>query len=264
MLVLLRLPGLPNTAQQLHIIKKELSCLRHVTGKSMETNISAKRCEKADSRINERGFSVMEFLVVIGLIAVLSGLSMIYFASNRRGYAVEDQALQIVDIIQEAKQRALTQRRTMRVEINLVQNAVRLIDEKTAGNAGDDIEIARLALPTVETVRVGTRPANISSEPNVGFPVPQPVFQPSSHPSSSAQPCAVLRFTRDGSVFDAGVNGTGTGAVMTGATVYIWKPRVAGSTESNMTRAVTVLGAVGTVRLWDYDHAAGNGWVSRH
>jgi len=84
------------------------------------------------------------------------------------------------------------------------------------------------------------------------LPAPLAVFKPSVYPSSISQNVCTLRFRSDGTVVDAGNNATGTGAVMTGATIPVWSPKGTTS-ESTIARAITVIGSTGTIRLWEFD-----------
>lgn len=220
---------------------------------------------QTQTKITERGYSLPELLIVVIIIGILSLFSILYVTASKRLYKVEDQALQVVDILQEAKQRALNERQTMRIEINTVANAVILIDENSA-SAGDsdDREIKRLRIGTSGEVRVGPRPANVNTNPTEPTPVEPLAFAPSSHPLTTGNSVGVIRFTSSGVVLSAGSNSIGAGATMTGATVYVWKPRAASPTNSEMTRGITVLGPSGTIRTWTYDHATTNpSWRTR-
>jgi prepilin-type N-terminal cleavage/methylation domain-containing protein len=209
------------------------------------------------------GFSLIEILVVLVVGLIMVTLSLFYLVGHKNLYKVEDQALQIVDVLQEAKQLALNQRQTMRVEINSSKNALLIIDENGPGDS-DDREIRRLPLLSANEAKIGSRPGNIAAEPNEPSPVPQPSFQPSSHPLTQANSVAVLRFTSTGRVLNAGTNSVGAGATMTGMTIYVWKPRRDNASNAEMTRGITVLGASGTIRMWNFDHnAATPKWVAR-
>lgn len=224
-----------------------------------------KKPKTTQSKTNQNGFSLAELLIALIIIGILSLISVFYLTAHTRLYKVEDQALKIVDILQEAKQRALNERQTMRVEINTIKNAVILIDENTAASGdSDDREIKRLTLAHTNEVRVGARPANISADPAEPTPVSPLAFAPSSHPLTTGNSVGVIRFSSSGLVLSAGTNSVGAGATMTGATVYVWKPKKSAPTDSEMTRGITVLGPSGTIRMWNFDHQAANPvWKNR-
>ena len=71
------------------------------------------------------GFSMPELLVVLTIIGVMGAVAIFYATAHKKLYQPDDQALQIADILQEGRQRALTQRRPMRVEINLTNNTAK-------------------------------------------------------------------------------------------------------------------------------------------
>ncbi|MGH7785051.1 MAG: hypothetical protein ACREO5_14575, partial [Candidatus Binatia bacterium] len=155
-----------------------------------------------------------------------------------------------------ARQRSLTQRRTMRVEINQSNNTVRLIDEnQNQTTADDDIVLKSAALYNPAEVTVGGVTSNIGYNPPEPLPDPTAVFKASVYPTSISQTVCTLRFRSDGTVVDAGNNATGTGAVMTGATIQVWAPQKADPTQSDIARAITVIGSTGTIRLWEYDRS---------
>lgn len=214
-------------------------------------------------RSSESGFSLVELLVVFGVIVVLSGVALFYATAHKKLYQPDDQALQLADMLQEARQRALTQRRSMRVEINLTNNTARLYDENTnATSSSDDTLLKALTLFATNNVRVDTRPSEISYNPPESLPVPNAVFKASVYTPSVAQNVCTIRFLANGSAVDAGTNATGTGAVATGVTLHIWSPNRTDNTKSDISRAITVLGATGVIRLWEFDHnsTASNKW----
>src|SRR5690606_27402383 len=91
-------------------------------------------------------------------------------------YRPDEIALQISDLLQEARQRSLTQRETMRVEIDLTRSVANLIDENSATTADDDVVLRTITLPHPSSVTVGTRPSTIGYNPIEPQPVPNAVF----------------------------------------------------------------------------------------
>lgn len=224
----------------------------------------------SDSRLNQAGFSLIELFVVVALIFILSSISLFLLTGHQTLYKPDDQTLLITDMLQEARQRALTQRETMRVEINRDTNTVRLIDENTNVNipppdtVGNDQVIRQISLFESSVVTVGVNPANIAynpPEPST-LPVPTAVFVPSVYPSSISQSVCTLRFLANGTVTNAGNNALGAGAVTTGVTIHVWAPQEGTPTQSSIARSITVIGATGTVRAWEFDPSsvAANKW----
>jgi Tfp pilus assembly protein FimT len=209
--------------------------------------------QKRRKSSNEQGASFIELLIVLLIASILTVITIMSFKSEKK-FAADDEAYLIVDILQEARQRAITQHETLRVEINKTRNAVRLINENNAGDAGDDVEIKTLALEDAKYVVVDTSPQNISTYPTESSPVPKIVFKTSVHPSSLNDSVATLRFLKNGNVVDAGSNAIGDNAVITGATIYLWMPNYSAANlplnTGNVIRAITVLGNAGSSKYW--------------
>jgi Tfp pilus assembly protein FimT len=202
---------------------------------------------------SQAGFSLIELLVVVGLIMLLSGIMLFYMAGHKKLYKPDDQALQLADILQEARQRALAQRETMRVEVNLTSNIVTLINENGSAATTDDVILKRFTLFSTVDVRVDTRPSQITYGPPEPMPVPTAVFKPSVYTSTAGNNVCTIRFLSNGSAVDAGTNATGAGYVQTGVSLYVWSPKKNAPTESEQARAITVIGATGSIRMWEFD-----------
>jgi prepilin-type N-terminal cleavage/methylation domain-containing protein len=202
-----------------------------------------------------KGFSLIELLVVLTLIAILSAMSLLYLTSAREIYKPDDQSLKLIDILQEARQRSLTQRETMRVEIDLTDNVVRLIDENTAITETDDNKLKEFNLLSEAEVRVDIRPSQISNNPPENFPVPSAYFRQSIYPQSLAHDVCTIRFLSNGTVVDQGSNEVGENAVTTGLTLHVWSPKKSDDSESEIARAITIIGSTGSIRLWEHDSA---------
>ena len=199
---------------------------------------------------------MVELMIVLVIISILSGVTGYYLTNHRKAYKPDDQALNIVDIFQEARQRSLTQRETLRVEIDIVDNVIRLIDENTPATEADDRQIRQISLANTSEVKVERRPAEISDNPPETLPVPSAVFRPSVYPPSIPHRVCTLRFLSNGTVVDAGNS-------LTSATLHVWSPNKVNANESDIARAVTITGTTGSVRLWEYNRAstASNKWT---
>lgn len=180
---------------------------------------------------------------------------------GEKKFLADSQAYLILDVLNEAKQRALTQHETMRVEINKTTNKISLISENAAGNAGDDQIIKTLVLEHPNYVVIEQAPTNIADSPTEGSPVPAISFTTSVHPLSTSNQVATLRFLRTGKVVSAGSNATGTNATITGATIFVWMPDYSDSgtplPSGSVLRAITVLGSTGSTRYWRCEVADG-------
>lgn len=202
---------------------------------------------------NQKGFSLVEVLVVLTLIVFVGTASSFYLSNHKKLYKTDDQTLLIADILQEARQRSLTQRETMRVEIDLTDNQVRLIDENKVTTADDDVVLKTLPVYFPNEVRMDRRADNVDTNPPEPLPIPSATFLPSVYPSSVTHLVCTLRFQSNGTVTDGGNNATGNGAIVRGVTLHIWQPDINNPMNSSIARSLTVIGSTGSVRLWEYD-----------
>ena len=205
---------------------------------------------------DQQGFSLIELLVMMVLILIVSTIAIFYLTGHRKLYNTDEEALQVIDLIQEARQRALTQREILRVEIDLTTNSGRLINENDPLTASDDRMVRQVTFFPSANVRMDMRPNNITIAPPEILPAPTAVFTGSLHPLSAGHNVATFRFLADGTVRNAGTNALGANSVPTGTTLYIWKPKAGYPNESDLTKAITILGATGSVRMWDVAKAA--------
>ena len=194
-------------------------------------------------------------MVVLAIIAIFVSISLFFYEGHRSLYRPDEIALQMSDLFQEARQRSLTQRETMRVEIDLTRKVANLIDENTAATADDDVVLRTITLPEASSVTVGSRPANIGYNPPEPQPVPSAVFTSSVYTPSFGNLVCAFRFQRDGTVVNAGNNAIGTGAVSSGATLHVWSPKEGDVSTSEVARAITIIGSTGTIRMWEFDPA---------
>lgn len=206
--------------------------------------------------IDDSGVTMVELLIVMAVIAVMSAVSLFYLTGHQKLYKPDEQLLRIADVLQEARQRAMTQRETIRVEIDKTANIVRLFDENTAtsGNA-DDKEVRRLTLLSTSDVRMDQAPTNITYNPPESVPVPIAVYKQSTYPASNGNQVCTLRFYSNGNVGDADSSPNVAGP---GATLYVWSPSSNNSTTSSIARAITITGATGAIRLWEFDPNSSN------
>lgn len=209
------------------------------------------RSKKIKAAKKEQGFSLIELVIVVLIISILSVISIISLRGEKK-YLADDQAYKILDILNEARQRALTQHETMRVEFNGTKNIVQLISENAPGDAADDQVIRSLSLADAKDVVVGVTPKNVDTAPSEMSPTPVLNFKQSSHPLSLPDSVAALRFVTNGTVLDAGSNEIGKNAAMTGATIYVWSPNYLKNdtplNTGNIIRAITVQGTSGLSR----------------
>ncbi len=202
---------------------------------------------------SERGFSVIELLIVLLVISILSLLSLMAFQGDKK-FLADSEAYLVLDMLNEARQRALTQLETIRVEINKTKNTIRIVTENSAGNADDDQEIRKIFLEHPNYVVFDRAPANMDAAPVDSSPVPTITFRTSIHPTSLNDQVETLRFLRNGNVVDAGSNAIGNNSSLAGATIYFWMPQYSDSgaplETGEVLRAITVLSSTGSTKYW--------------
>lgn len=191
------------------------------------------------------GYSLIELLLVLTIITIMSAVTGYYLTFHKQAYRADDQALQIIDILQEARQRSLTQRLTMRVEIDMTTNSVKLYNEQTPTTTNDDVLIRQVSLMPVDQVIIDKKPSEITETPPEPIPTGDAEFKTSTYPSSNSHKVCTMRFQSDGKVTDAA-------GVTTGNNLYVWMPNKTDPTKSDIARAITVIGSTGSIRLWEY------------
>ena len=214
-------------------------------------------------RKREAGFSLVELLTVVTVISIMTSVTIFSFLGNKRAYQTEDQTLRIMDFMRDAKERALSHRQVMRLEVDLTDKAVRIIDEGTPENAsgtdshGNDKLVRQENLDSsAGPVRIDVQPSNISVLPNINTaatPVlsyPAAIYASSSHPLSAGHNVWAVRFQSNGSVTDSA-----GGAVPTSATFFVWQPDTVTNYAAPLqaVRAITLFGGTGTIKYWQYD-----------
>ncbi|MBX3282145.1 MAG: hypothetical protein KF756_06670 [Acidobacteria bacterium] len=191
-----------------------------------------------------------ELFVTLSVLAIVCAISIPYIVSYRKVYRSDDQAIKIMDVIRETSQLAMTRRRTMRIEIDLTDNALLQIDEN---NSAPDTLIKRIPLDKVQDLRVDARPAGVNAPnpPNYGdisFAT-DGVGHDEGGTTISGHSVWAARFESRGTVVDAAGNPISV-------TLYVWPPSIPGSSVSRSKgeiRAITLFGGSGALRYWKYD-----------
>lgn len=203
---------------------------------------------------SQAGFSLIELVAVISILTILATVAVVSFWSSRK-YTAEDQAKNIIDLFDEARQKSLNQRKTFRIEINKTKKELRLIDEMTSSTADDDVILKKYQISS--QVVIGAAPNNVSGAPTATTPINVPSYATSTYPLSSGDEKITLRFRRNGQVVDAGVDNIGTGSLINGATIYVYS-RTPSVTNPDVIRAVTVLGTTGDTSLYKCKFVSSN------
>lgn len=208
-----------------------------------------KRMKKNSYSIKEQGFSITELIVVLVMIMILTTMSIFYLSGTQKAYKPDEQSAKIGDLMQEARQRSLTQRQTMRVEVNLDKGIVRLIDENgdlASQGDGDDVVLKQITLLPGADVRFDKRPDNITSNPPEPIAVNPVVFYQSDYPGSELDKVVTFRFKRDQTIHDKD-------DVPLSGSLHVWAPKKGNIENSEIARSITFLGSSGLVRFWEWN-----------
>ena len=195
------------------------------------------------------GFSMIELLIVLALIAVLSAISLPYIYNYKKLYKSEDQALKVIDVMRETAQLAITRRRTMRFEIDFTANVILVIDEN---GTQPDTQIKRIPLELLRDVRMDIIPATIAKPNPPNYTDIVPAVDAVGHfvgvTNVIGNSVWAARFRSDGTV----VNNAN---IPINANIYSWPPVTPGSTTTRNKgeiRAITLFGGTGAIRYWKY------------
>lgn len=202
---------------------------------------------------NSKGFSLLELMVVVAIILVLSAMSVPFYYNYTRLYKSEDEALKLMDNMREAGQLALAKRRTFRLEIDLTDNALNIIDEN--GTAADNL-LKSIPLESTAEIRVDSIPTGVTKPNPPNFPDAAYANDTLGHlrgtTTVSGHRVWAARFRSDGSVVnavDSPIN----------VNLYVWPPTAPAATTTrnkNEIRALTMFGGSGAVRYWKHNGSA--------
>ncbi|MFV0387885.1 MAG: hypothetical protein ACK5NT_03940 [Pyrinomonadaceae bacterium] len=169
-------------------------------------------------RVGERGFSIFELSIAALILLTLSAITIFTFA-NTKIEKTDEQALALINILQDARLRALTSRRTIRVSIDDTKKSVYLIEERDPLTANDDVVLKTMRISSA--VAIGTVPTAVKAPPTASFPAPVQQFAQTQYRLTQNDKVITLRFLSDGRVVDRGTEPLGANALITGATIYI-------------------------------------------
>lgn len=185
------------------------------------------------SRRSDAGFSLLEILVVVALIAVLAGVSVGVTQSAIRAAKAQSGAQEVAAFLHRARETAISRRRNIEVRFlppNTIQSAERAVPPNPAP-------------PTVlETIRFEGRMeyrtfAGLGNTPDMFDITGGPINLGGANP---------VMFTSEGTFTD--VNGDPINA-----TIFLGVDQ-----QPDTASAVTILGTTATLRMWRHN---GSEWV---
>lgn len=177
-----------------------------------------------------RGFSLIELLLVIGLMATVAGIAVPVSSGFITRMRADSGVATALTVLQAARARAIAERRNVQVNF-LVPNRITVVRLEVPGPATTVLEDVRLSenLSFTKFVSIPDTPDAFGASGAIQFSGTLPVM-----------------FTSDGSFIDA------NGDVVNG-TVFFGR-----GSETTTARAITLFGVSGFVRAWKW---SGTAWL---
>lgn len=218
-----------------------------------------KSAEAPTAANRERGFSVVEMVVVMGMLIVIAGIATIQLQPTLQQFRANAGLDQLKAALRQARETAISQRRTIVITfptVNSVQNTIKMYQMVVTTPAGGGTPtVAEATTPFNTVVLEGTvQFMSYASETDTpdGYDPGGPTAGKGVYTQSTAGgvvaggPTSGMEFQSDGTFTD------GNGSLLN-ATFFVGVPKM---TET--ARAATLLGGTGRVRAWSNN---GSGWV---
>jgi prepilin-type N-terminal cleavage/methylation domain-containing protein len=184
---------------------------------------------------SEAGFTLLEVMVVVGLLGVLAAMALMVSPSFTRTARADASLAQVLDAVRSAREVAISQRRN--VELRFIGlNAIQTLR----------IDIGANGQPTGTTVlRTVELENRMQFRLEDGVPDTPDAFGPGMAAIKFDGPAPYM-FTSEGTF----VNGNG---MVANGTAFLSVPN-----EENSARALTAMGATALIRVWRWN---GQAWV---
>lgn len=178
--------------------------------------------------LSQAGYSLTEMMIVVGVSAVVMGISVVTISSSRSGLTGDGAMRVVLAQMNQARELAITQRRNMRLTF-VGANAMQIIREEVPG-------------PTLTTIQ------SVSFEGRMNFLlVPSLPDTPEAYGNSAATyfgAATEIKFTPDGTLVDQ------NGALLNGSVFLALNTT---QNQSLSARAVTIFGSTGRVRAYRWN-----------
>jgi prepilin-type N-terminal cleavage/methylation domain-containing protein len=184
---------------------------------------------------DEAGFTLLEIMVVVGLLGVLTAMALMVSPSFTQTARADASVQQVLDALRSAREVAISQRRNVRLEF-VGLNAIQTVRENISATG------TFTGTTVLRTVELENR-LQFRLDPDVPDDTPDQFGR--TGPTTFDSP-APWRFTSEGTFVGP------TGDPING-TVFL---SIAG--ERNSARAVTIMGATALIRPWRWN---GREWV---
>lgn len=196
----------------------------------------------SDAKRTEQGFSLLEALVVVGVMAVLTGIALMNTTYTLKDYRASSAADTVVSELRQARQTAISQRRYVQMTF----------DQSLKGTD----KAQHVNFQVLATTNGGTAPAANSMQMPRGTQIMAPGTRPDTPMSfgvcgavcvagASGGPTTMM-FNSNGAFTD-GANNPVNGTIYVGLTG-----------DSAPVRAITIMGGTGRIRAYTW---TGTAWV---
>ncbi len=189
---------------------------------------------------DEHGYTLIEIMVVVGIMAVMGGMAVAQLQTTRNNLRGDAAMRVVLSTMNSAREMAITQRRYIRVTFDTNGQTISVVREDTTTTT-------TLSVAMFEGGAVFQQVSGLGDTPD-GFAATCAVTQPTCfyNPTngtfaSASGATSVVKFAPDGTLVDW--NG-----ILTNGTVFTAIPNLA-----PVARAVTVLGSTGRVRAYKWD-----------
>jgi prepilin-type N-terminal cleavage/methylation domain-containing protein len=196
----------------------------------------------------ERGFTLLESVVVIGIMGVLMGIAIIQSFGSMESYQANAASEEVVSQLRVAKQLAISQRRVVRIWIDTAPEGdnryhVKYQIQPAAGTG--EVAGPLVSVPTPGPTQFMVETGVPDTPMNFGNNAPVYIGNP---PVTGGPP--IMQFNSTGTFTD----GTGNNVIY--GTVFIGIPN-----QPSTARAVTIMGGTGRVRAYRWTGSTTTGWV---
>ncbi len=190
---------------------------------------------------NQDGYSLIEIMVVVGIMAVVGGMAVAQLQTTRNNLRGDAAMRVVLSNLNAAREMAITQRRYMRVTFDTTAQTLSIVREDTPATTTTlSVSLFEGGAQFKQVAGVGDTPDGFastctSSQPTCFYNATNGTFV------SATASTSVAKFSPDGTLVDW--NG-----VLTNGTVFTTIP-----SANPAARAVTVLGSTGRVRAYKWD-----------
>jgi prepilin-type N-terminal cleavage/methylation domain-containing protein len=246
----------------------------------MENKLKDKQSESdlsglLDEPVPEKGFSLVELLVVLAIVVVLSSVALPMMISQRRLLRSVGLTREISTQLRQARQLAMSERQAVTFQYDDTAKVIRVIDhnnDPTSATSGTavlaDPSYPNVAAPAVVISTVDLTLGGLAGS-EIQYGIPTSSDLPNGHPTIPTGALADgikmttlptskqinITFQADGSVINpSGVPAGGiplSQGTRMDTGIFIFNNKAASATAS----AISVLGASGRVRVWRYTNA---------